>query len=284
MQTNKNGRVTGQAVMSTFGVRPILQSISIEIYYIFEFLSFSIRFLVKEGLIHDNENDKYCLFHRHVVKSDIVDVIKNGYISLSVINKIRARLTLEQITSFQKIISTIAEIAKAGEPQYELQKYMEVNVKENTCGKQAKIFVSYSRKDKEWLERLKVHLKPLERELSIDEWDDQKMQPGYWNDQIQQKLNSATVAVLLLSADFVGSDFIVKTELPILLKACKDRSCTIIPILINFCRISKEIGELQIFNINSPLAAIKHSESEKLLVEVTGIIELVITQAKKKQT
>jgi hypothetical protein len=37
-----------------------------------------------------------------------------------------------------------------------------------------KVFISYSHQDKPWLERLRVHLKPLERDLDIDIWDDSK--------------------------------------------------------------------------------------------------------------
>ena len=37
------------------------------------------------------------------------------------------------------------------------------------------IFISYSHKDKEYLERLQVHLKSLERDGIIDYWDDTKI-------------------------------------------------------------------------------------------------------------
>ena len=56
------------------------------------------------------------------------------------------------------------------------------------------VFVSYSHKDKKWLSRLRVHLRPLIREGEIDLWDDSRIQPGLnWRNEIQQvidKINS----------------------------------------------------------------------------------------------
>jgi hypothetical protein len=50
-----------------------------------------------------------------------------------------------------------------------------VAVKDNA---RTKVFVSYSHKDRAWLDRLGVFLKPLEREGKLDIWDDQRTIPG----------------------------------------------------------------------------------------------------------
>lgn len=81
---------------------------------------------------------------------------------------------------------------------------------------QRKVFVSYSHRDAKWLRRLQVHLKPLEQEDIIDLWADTKIPPGaVWQDKIQEALDTANVALVLVSADFLASDFIKKHELPI---------------------------------------------------------------------
>lgn len=73
-----------------------------------------------------------------------------------------------------------------------------------------KVFISYSHADKEWLERLRRHLKPLDREGRLECWDDTHIRPGDdWKQEIQNALDTAQVAVLLISADFFASDFIL---------------------------------------------------------------------------
>ena len=85
--------------------------------------------------------------------------------------------------------------------------------------KHPNVFISYSHSDREYLDRLLVHLKPLEKDGRIDLWVDTRLRAGdRWKKEIEKALNRANVAVLLVSADFLASDFITDNELPPLLK------------------------------------------------------------------
>jgi hypothetical protein len=82
----------------------------------------------------------------------------------------------------------------------------------------ARVFVSYSHADQKWLEELKIVLAPLIGEDRIAFWDDTRISAGTdWKQAIDVQLRSANVAVLLVSAHFFASNFIVREELPLIL-------------------------------------------------------------------
>lgn len=76
-----------------------------------------------------------------------------------------------------------------------------------------RVFISYSHKDQVWLDRLKDFLEPLSS-FEIEVWDDASIEPGDdWFEKIERALNAADVAVLLVTQDFIASDFIQRVEL-----------------------------------------------------------------------
>lgn len=82
----------------------------------------------------------------------------------------------------------------------------------------SKIFIAYSKDDQEDLERLRKHLRPLERDGRIEWWADTKLEAGdRWRDEIDEALASANAAILLISSSFLATDFVVERELPALL-------------------------------------------------------------------
>src|SRR3954453_5624521 len=132
-----------------------------------------------------------------------------------------------------------------------------------------KVFVSYSHADKDWLDRLKRHLKPLVREGRLDCWDDTHIRPGVdWKQEIQNALDTAQVAVLLISADFFASDFIDENELPPLLAAAQAKGVRILPVILSASRFarSRDLVRFQAINsVNRPLAEMSWAEQEKVL-------------------
>ncbi|MCP4348294.1 MAG: TIR domain-containing protein [Desulfobacterales bacterium] len=95
------------------------------------------------------------------------------------------------------------------------------------------IFISYSHKDADYLNELKTHLDPLISKQEIEAWDDQKIQPGdQWLEEIKKALRRARVAVLLISPDFLNSEFITRNEVPELLSKANNKGCRILCLYI----------------------------------------------------
>src|SRR3954470_13459759 len=142
-----------------------------------------------------------------------------------------------------------------------------------------KVFISYSHADKDWLDRLKRHLKPLVREGNLDCWDDTHIRPGDdWKQEIQNALDTAQVAVLLISADFFASDFIDETELPPLLDAAKAKGVRILPVFLSASRFARnpDLARFQAVNPpDHPLNDMLPAEQEKVLDRLAHTIESI---------
>jgi len=96
------------------------------------------------------------------------------------------------------------------------------------------VFISYSHKDAKWLEKLKQFLRPLEEKELIRVWDDTEIRAGSdWLGDISKALESARVAVFLVTQNLLDSPFIREKELPVLIDAAKNRGCLIFWIAVS---------------------------------------------------
>jgi hypothetical protein len=133
------------------------------------------------------------------------------------------------------------------------------------------IFLCYSRKDTEWLDRVQVHLRPLERAGVIDLWSDRRIEAGdMWRKELAAALARARVALLMVSADFFASDFIHSEELPPLLAAAEEGGCRVIPLLVRPSIFSR-VPELSRFNSmpsGTTLSELSPESAERVLADL----------------
>jgi internalin A len=133
------------------------------------------------------------------------------------------------------------------------------------------IFISYSHQDADWLAKLQTHLKPLMRNYPIDAWDDTRIQAGdEWQKEIEAALTQAQIAILLVSPDFLASDFIHNNELPPLLDAAKNQGVTILWIPIRPCLHDEaQFSRYQpAHNPQQPLASLSAAEQDRAFVNI----------------
>ena len=103
-----------------------------------------------------------------------------------------------------------------------------------------KLFISYSHKDADWLELVQTHLAVLRMQGQVTAWSDKELLPGdQWEKGIEAAMAEADVAVLLVSPNFLASEFIMRTELPHLLAICNGekhgRLRRIMPLILEPC-------------------------------------------------
>ncbi len=98
---------------------------------------------------------------------------------------------------------------------------------------QPTVFISYSHKDEDLKNQLRTHLQVLEQQVLIQIWDDRQIDAGgVWFDALQQAIDQAAVAVCLISADYLASDFCMKQEIPYLLQQRERGGMVVIPVLL----------------------------------------------------
>jgi hypothetical protein len=98
------------------------------------------------------------------------------------------------------------------------------------------VFLSYSHTDEKILKQLVDHLKPLESQGRLSSWSDLQIRAGsQWFTAIQEALSRTGVAVLLVTKDFLASEFIDEHELSPLLKAAAEGGVTILWVLVRDC-------------------------------------------------
>ena len=121
----------------------------------------------------------------------------------------------------------------------------------------------------------------MERVGTIEWWDDTRILSGMvWRDEIEKALTAAQIGVLLISADFMASDFIATDELPPLLAAAQDKGLTILSLIVGPSQFehTPELSRFQAVNPPSqPLIGLSKVERETVLLNLANRIRGLAT-------
>jgi hypothetical protein len=139
------------------------------------------------------------------------------------------------------------------------------------------VFISYCHKDEMFLQRLRIHLRPLERDQRIELWDDSKIKAGQqWQTEIALALKRSKAAILLISAAFLASDFVTSRELPSILQKAASENTLILPVIVSPCRFPRDPNLNRFQAVNDParpLAELSDVDQERVYDKVCQLIE-----------
>jgi tetratricopeptide (TPR) repeat protein len=151
----------------------------------------------------------------------------------------------------------------------------------------SKIFISYSHKDEEWKDRLVNHLEVPELEGYCSLWDDRKIKVGEdWFPEIEKALQGASIAVMLISAHFLTSDFIREQEVPRIMERRRKEGLKVIPIIIKPCawKTVDWLKSIQLLPRDGvPLSTKKDHEIDAVLAKLAEDIAVLIKPIPKKE-
>src|SRR5437763_11306024 len=96
-----------------------------------------------------------------------------------------------------------------------------------------KLFYCYAHEDKPLRDELEKQLSWLKRRYQLTNWHDREILPGEeWEQAIDTHLNSAHIIFLLISPDFMASDYCYGKEMKRALERHKAGTCRVVPILL----------------------------------------------------
>lgn len=153
--------------------------------------------------------------------------------------------------------------------------------------KSVEVFCCYARKDAPFLPELKAHLTPLQREGLITIWTDIDIEAGHeWQHEIAYHLNTAPIILLLVSPDFMVSDYCYSIEMQIAMERHERGEAQVIPIILRPTDWeTAPFGKLQALPKNATPVTSQtwHTKDEALLSVATGIRATLQTRATEEE-
>lgn len=147
------------------------------------------------------------------------------------------------------------------------------------------VFISYSHEDEMYKDKLEKHLSILKRNNIIETWHDRKIVPGQeWNKKILEELESAQIILLLVSVDFLNSNFCYDIEIKRAVERHNNGEAVLIPIILRKCDW-KETSFSKIQALPKDAEPVKsfHDEDEAFFSIIEGIKTSISSLKEKKQ-
>ncbi len=156
-----------------------------------------------------------------------------------------------------------------------------------------RIFVSYARDDRRWVDRndshhLIPHLISSLRKLNVEVWFDAALVASeVFKRTIEQEIRRADIAILLVSQSFLNSEFIEAVELPEIIKRTDDPNFHVVPILIGYSdwQELEILAERQVLPGPPPTPLIDYTTDpakwDKVRYDITTVIKNLVNRTRE---
>lgn len=151
--------------------------------------------------------------------------------------------------------------------------------------KTIEVFCCYARKDQSSLLKLKSHLTPLERAGLITLWSDTSIDAGMdWKKEINQHLKTAQIILLLVSPDFMESDYCYSIEMKQAMERHEREEAQVIPVILRPVYWQESLfGKLQALPVDAvPIQSSRWSISDEAFLDVVEGIRKTANQIRTK--
>jgi internalin A len=142
------------------------------------------------------------------------------------------------------------------------------------------LFYSYSHKDETLREELETHLKLLQRQGLIEQWSDRQITAGSeWEGEIDRNLENANIILLLISSDFIASDYCYDIEMTRALEKHEAGEARVIPVILRDVNWqSSPFGKLQAIPRNGCVWRQSREERDNRWLEVEEEIKAIVEE------
>ena len=104
-------------------------------------------------------------------------------------------------------------------------------------GRKINMLVIYTLADKDVMRHLLSHSDPFRKDFDVSIWHDDPIVPGQpWKSYFESRIHHTDIFVLLVSDDFMNSQFIRQTEFKAIIDRNKENKAIVIPVIIDNCQ------------------------------------------------
>jgi hypothetical protein len=97
-------------------------------------------------------------------------------------------------------------------------------------------FVSYAHHDHRACDRVSVHMKAVGNAFGFSIWADHKLRAGsVWSTRLDKEIKKSCIFVLIVTNDFLASDYIRDYELPAIKSMRDKKGALVVPIILRDC-------------------------------------------------